>query len=104
MEINYTPLNDLLLIELSKDETKTAGGIVLSTKEKDAVNIGVVKKAGPGFLQQNGERRAMQVKVGDKVAFGQFAGRSDLPKEAGALNSAFYKVIPESEVLAIIEE
>lgn len=103
MEINYTPLNDLLLIELAKDESKSAGGIVLSTKEADSVNIGVVVKAGPGFLQQNGERRQMQVKVGDKVAFGQFAGRSDLPKEPGAAYKGFYKVIPESEVLAIIE-
>ncbi len=64
------PLHDRVVIRRSEEETKTAGGIVLPGSAAEKPNRGEVVAVGTGRVLDNGEVRALAVKVGDKVVFG----------------------------------
>lgn len=92
------PLNDRLIIDAGKKEEKTASGLILpETASQERPEQGVVIAAGPGRLDEKGNRVAMSVKVGDKVVFKKYA-----PDEV-KVDDKEYLVISESDVLAIIE-
>lgn len=57
-----------------EEETKTAGGIVLPDSAAEKPSQGEVLAIGPGKVLDSGDVRALDVKVGDKVLFGQYAG------------------------------
>ena len=61
------PLHDRVVIRRSEEETKTAGGIVLPGSAAEKPNRGEVVAVGTGRVLDNGEVRALAVKVGDKV-------------------------------------
>ena len=64
------PLHDRVVVRRKEEETMTAGGIVLpgSAKEKPS--------QGTGKILDNGDVRALAVKVGDTVVFGQYSGHT----------------------------
>lgn len=69
------PLHDRVVVRRAPEETKTAGGIVIpdsASKEKPVQ--GEVIAVGPGKPLENGQLQKMEVKVGDKVLFGKYAG------------------------------
>ncbi|MBX9706184.1 MAG: co-chaperone GroES, partial [Gammaproteobacteria bacterium] len=69
------PLHDRVVVRRAPEETKTAGGIVIpdsASKEKPVQ--GEVIAVGPGKQLENGQLQKMEVKVGDKVLFGKYAG------------------------------
>lgn len=72
--MNIRPLYDNVLIKRKEEETVTAGGIVLPGSAKEQPNQGEVVAVGQGKLLEDGTVRALQVKVGDKVVFGQYSG------------------------------
>lgn len=92
------PLRDKVIVERAEAEEKTAGGILLPDTAKDKPKQGTVVAAGPGRVLENGEVKPLEVKKGDRVLFGAFAG-SEVK-----LNSKEYLVLSESEILAIIEK
>lgn len=57
-----------------EEETTTAGGIVLPGSAAEKPSQGVVLAVGNGKVLDNGDVRALDVKVGDKVLFGKYAG------------------------------
>jgi len=63
------PLHDRVVIRRSEEETKTAGGIVLPGSAAEKPNRGEIVAVGTGRVLDNGEVRALAVKVGDKVVF-----------------------------------
>ena len=67
------PLNDRVLVKREDEEETTAGGIVLPGSAKEKSSKGTVVEVGPGALQDDGSRRPMSVKVGDKVIFGKYS-------------------------------
>ena len=68
------PLHDRVVVRRKEEEEKTAGGIVLPGNAKEKPSQGEVIAVGNGRILDNGETRALAVKVGDTVVFGQYAG------------------------------
>ncbi|EUB71135.1 co-chaperone GroES [Pseudomonas hormoni] len=92
------PLHDRVVVRRSEEEKKTAGGIVLPGSAAEKPNQGEVLAVGPGKALENGEVRALAVKVGDKVVFGPYSGSNTVKVDGEDL-----LVIGESEILAVIE-
>ena len=92
------PLHDRVVVRRSEEEKKTAGGIVLPGSAAEKPNQGEVLAVGPGKALENGEVRALVVKVGDKVVFGPYSGSNTVKVDGEDL-----LVIGESEILAVIE-
>jgi chaperonin GroES len=90
------PLRDKVVVERSEAEEKTAGGIVLPDTAKDKPKQGTVIAVGPGRVLDTGEVKALEVKKGDRVLFGGFAGTEV------KLEGKEYLVLGESEILAVI--
>ncbi|AVJ24339.1 MULTISPECIES: co-chaperone GroES [Pseudomonas] len=93
------PLHDRVVIRRSEEEKKTAGGIVLPGSAAEKANHGVIVAAGPGKTLENGDVRALAVKVGDKVVFGPYSGSNTVKVDGEDL-----LVMGESEILAILED
>jgi chaperonin GroES len=74
--MNIRPLYDNVVIKRQEEETVSAGGIVLPGSAKERPNQGEVVAVGTGKVLDNGEVRALQLKVGDKVVFGQYSGNT----------------------------
>jgi chaperonin GroES len=74
MATTIRPLNDRVVIQRKEEERTTAAGIVIPDNATEKPVFGVVLAVGPGKVLDNGEVRALGVKVGDTVVFGKYAG------------------------------
>ena len=92
------PLHDRVVVRRSEEEKKTAGGIVLPGSAAEKPNQGEVLAVGPGKALENGEVRALAVKVGDKVVFGPYSGSNTVKVDGEDL-----LVMSENEILAVLE-
>jgi len=92
------PLHDRVVIRRSEEESKTAGGIVLPGSAAEKPNRGEIVAVGTGRILDNGEVRALAVKVGDKVVFGPYSGSNTVKVDGEDL-----LVMSENEILAVIE-
>jgi len=90
------PLNDNVLVTKLVIENKTASGIILSAKEGQEENIGVVIAVGEGKME-DGKRIPMTVKKKDHVIFDKYS-----TTEVTYQNEK-YLLIPESKILAIVD-
>ena len=96
--MNLKPLSNHLFIEAIEEEKMSKSGIVLpDTAEKEKPVKGKIVAAGPGKLNEKGERMPMSVKVGDIVLFKKYG-----PDEF-ELDGKKYLVGDEDDILAIIE-
>ena len=68
------PLHDRVLVRRIEDETTSPGGIVIPDSAKEKPAQGEIIAAGNGKILENGDVRPLDVKVGDKVLFGKYAG------------------------------
>jgi len=68
------PLHDRVLVEREDEERKSPGGIVIPDTAKEKPVRGVIAAVGTGKILENGDIRALDVKVGDKILFGKYAG------------------------------
>ena len=68
------PLNDRILVLRVDEEQKTRGGIIIPDTAKEKPQEGEVVAAGPGKMGDDGQRVAMEVKVGDRVLFSKYGG------------------------------
>ena len=68
------PLHDRVLVRRAEEETKTPGGIVLPGSATEKPLKGEVVAVGKGKILENGQVRPLDVKLGDKVYFGKYAG------------------------------
>ena len=68
------PLGDRVVIKPSKREEVSKGGIVLPDTAKEKPQEGEVVAVGPGRMNDEGQRMAMDVKVGDIVIYAKYAG------------------------------
>ena len=105
MSIPYKPLNDFIVVLADKALEATKNGIILTEALKSGTKTGRVVAVGPGKLnEKTGARRPMSVKVGQRVAFGEFAGRSDLPVDPEYPRGANYKILCDADILAVVEQ
>jgi chaperonin GroES len=91
------PLHDRVVIRRVEEETKTAGGILLPGSAAEKPSQGVVVAVGNGIIKDNGDVRPLDVKAGDKVLFGQYAG-STVKVDGEEL-----LMMKESEIFAVLE-
>ena len=91
------PLHDRVLVRRLEEERKSAGGIVIPDTAKEKPVQGEIVAAGKGKILENGEVRALDVKVGDKVLFGKYSGT-----EVKVGNEELL-VMREEDIVAIIE-
>ncbi len=68
------PLHDRVIVKRVEEERTSAGGIVLPDSATEKPSQGEVLAVGNGKLLDNGDMRALDVKVGDKILFGKYAG------------------------------
>ena len=94
--MNIRPLHDRVVIRRVEEETKTAGGILLPGSAAEKPSQGEVLAVGNGTIKENGEVRPLDVKVGDKVLFGQYAG-STVKIDGDEL-----MIMKESEICAVL--
>lgn len=72
--MNIQPLGDRVVIKVLASEEKTKSGIVLPDTAKEKPQEGEVVAAGPGRVLENGQRAALEVKVGDLVIYSKYSG------------------------------
>ena len=72
--MNIRPLHDRVVVRRVEDERTSPGGIVIPDSATEKPMQGEVLAVGNGKMLENGEQRALDVKVGDKVLFGKYSG------------------------------
>ena len=92
-----TPLFDRIVVKRLEGEATTAGGIWLPEAAQEKRQEGTVIAAGNGRLTDDGALQALELKGGERVLFGKYAG-SEVK-----LGAETYLVMREDEVLAVIE-
>lgn len=73
-DFKLEPLSDRVVVEPMEEEEITASGIVLPESAKEKPQKGKILAAGPGRLDDDGDRIAMSVAVGDTVIYAKYAG------------------------------
>jgi chaperonin GroES len=91
------PLHDRVVVRRMEEETKTAGGIVLPDSAAEKPSRGEVLAVGPGKALDNGEVRAVGLKAGDKVVFGQYAGSTV------KIDGEELLILSETEIFGVLE-
>jgi chaperonin GroES len=74
--MNLRPLHDRVIVKRLDQETKTASGIVIPDAAAEKPDQGEVLAIGPGKRDDKGVHIALDVKVGDRVLFGKYAGQT----------------------------
>ena len=92
------PLEDRVVLKVLDAEEKTAGGILLPDTAKEKPQRGKVTAVGDGKFGKDGKRLKLDVKKGDVVLFGKYAG-SDVK-----VDGEDYKILREGEILARVQE
>jgi chaperonin GroES len=91
------PLHDRVLVRRLEEEEQKVGGIIIPDTAKEKPQQGEVIGVGNGKLLENGERVPLDVKVGDRILFGKYAG-ADVKIEGEE-----YLILREDEILAVLE-
>ncbi|BCZ78716.1 co-chaperone GroES [Paraburkholderia terrae] len=74
--MNLRPLHDRVIVKRLDQETKTASGIVIPEAAAEKPDQGEILAVGPGKRDDKGSLIALDVKVGDRVLFGKYAGQT----------------------------
>jgi chaperonin GroES len=94
--LNIRPLHDRVLVRRIEETETIRGGIIIPDSAKEKPQQGEVVGVGDGKLLEDGERAAIDVKVGDRILFGKYSG-SEI-KIAGEE----YLVVREDEILGVL--
>ncbi|EAS47299.1 co-chaperone GroES [Porticoccaceae bacterium] len=92
------PLHDRVIVRREEEEATSAGGILLPGSAQEKPNQGEVIAVGNGRVLDNGDVRPVDVKVGDKVVFGKYAGQDTIDVEGEELI-----ILSETDIKAVIE-
>lgn len=96
-KLKIRPLYDRVIVRRLEEEERTAGGIVIPDSAKEKPIQGMIVAVGTGKVLENGDIRALAVKVGDKVLFGKYAGTEV------KLDSEEVLVLREEDIMGIVE-
>ncbi|AOY58052.1 MULTISPECIES: co-chaperone GroES [Desulfococcus] len=91
------PLQDRILVQRVEEENKTKGGIIIPDTAKEKPAEGKVVAVGNGKVGDDGQRIALELKVGDRVLFGKYSG-TEVKVEGEE-----YLIMREDDVLGVIE-
>jgi chaperonin GroES len=96
--MNIRPLHDRVVIRRVEEEQTTAGGIVLPGSAQEKPTRGEVLAVGNGRILENGDVRALDVKVGDSVIF-----KDGFGVEKQKIDGEEVLIMSESDILAVVE-
>ncbi len=91
------PLNDRVIVKRMEEEARSAGGIIIPDSAKEKPIQGLVMAVGKGKLMDDGSRSPMDLKEGDKVLFGKYAGTDVKHNDEELL------IMREDDILAVVE-
>ena len=92
------PLQDRVLLKRVKEEEKTKGGIIIPDTAKEKPVEGEVLAVGNGKVLEDGTVKKLDVKVGDRVLFGKYAGTEVKLEGEETL------IVREEDILAVLEK
>ena len=96
MATKFTPLHDRILIRRVEEAETTRGGIIIPDSAKDKPQEGEVISVGKGKISEEGKVRPLDVKEGDRILFGKYAGTEI------KLDGEEFIIMREEEVLGIL--
>ena len=94
---NFRPLQDRVVVKRVKEEEKSRGGIIIPDTAQEKPQEGEVIAVGPGNRDEDGERIAMDVKVGDRILFGKWSGTEV------KIDGEELLIMKESDIMGVIE-
>jgi chaperonin GroES len=92
------PMQDRIIVKRVEEETKTAGGIFIPETAKEKPQQGEVIAVGKGKVTEDGKVLPLDVKVGDKVLFGKYAGTEI------KLEGEEFLIMREDDILGVVEQ
>lgn len=95
--MNIRPLGDRVVIKQLEPEEEKKGSIIIPDTAKEKPQEGKVIATGNGEILENGQRRELEVKVGDRVLYGKYSGTEV------KLDNEEYLILRESDILGIVE-
>lgn len=95
--MNIRPLHDRVIVKRLEEETKSAGGIVLTGSAAEKSSRGEVVAVGNGRVLDNGELHALEVKAGNTVLFGSYVEKTE------KIDGQEYLIMREDNILGIVE-
>jgi chaperonin GroES len=95
--MNIRPLHDRIIVERLEEETKTAGGLIIPDTTKEKPQQGKIVAVGKGKMTEDGKVLALDVKVGDKILFGKYAGNEI------KIEGKEFLMMREDDVLGVVE-
>jgi chaperonin GroES len=96
--VKIRPLHDRVIVRRLEEERKTAGGIVIPDSAKEKPIQGEVIAVGNGKVLENGQVKALDVKVGDKILFGKYSGNEVKVGDEELL------VLREEDIMGVVEK
>jgi chaperonin GroES len=91
------PLHDRVIVKRVEEEEKTKGGIIIPDTAKEKPMEGEVVAVGNGKVLESGERSPLEVKKGDRILFGKYAG-TDIK-----IDGEEHLILREDDIIAIVE-
>lgn len=91
------PLQDRLIVKRIAEEEKTKGGIIIPDTAKEKPQEGKVISVGKGKVNEDGKAIPLDVKAGDRVLFGKYAGTEI------KVNGEEHLIMREDDILGVIE-
>ena len=95
--MNIRPLHDRVVVKRMEEERTSAGGIVIPDSATEKPSRGEIMAVGNGKVADNGDIRALDVKVGDTVLFGKYAGTEVKVEGQEVL------IMREDDIMGVIE-
>ncbi|MBU3669911.1 MAG: co-chaperone GroES [Polynucleobacter sp.] len=96
--MNLRPLHDRVIIKRLDQESKTASGIIIPDAAAEKPDQGEVLAVGPGKRDEAGKLNALDVKVGDRVLFGKYAGQTV------KVDNEELIVMREDDIMAVVQK
>lgn len=91
------PLHDRVIVKRVEEEEKTKGGIIIPDTAKEKPIEGKVIAVGKGKVLENGKQQPLEVKKGDKILFGKYAGTEI------KIEGEEHLIMREDDIIAIVE-
>lgn len=91
------PLHDRVIVKRIEEEAKTKGGIIIPDTAKEKPVEGVIMAVGDGKVTDDGKKIPLEVKAGDKVLFGKYAGTEI------QIDGEEHLIMREDDIIAIVE-
>ncbi len=90
------PLHDRVIVKRVEEEEKTKGGIIIPDTAKEKPVEGKIVAVGDGKIQEDGKKTPLEVKAGDRVLFGKYAGTEI------QIDGEEHLIMKEDDIIAII--